>query len=329
MNGATSCAAHPTLSALARCQRCNTTLCDDCFRLWADGKPCCDACAAELQAGPGSRWPFATVFLALALTLAYGGYRLEGQHPSLEIWLPVAVIGALVALGIGWSSPKPDARPTVVFLEREAEVAPDPQLLERAAHPYRARIARVARRVVPLSGRATALVMTAAMLLTAVALPLGAHLPYWVEAELVLASWWLGVSAFFSWLLYSGRRLTEDHRVKVELPKPGAGLDRRGTTLESGCAQAGGCAEGLVVVVLLALAAAMAWLLVEVVIPLAVFAVYYFVTRGIGRLARDRHDCRGHVGRSLGYGFLWSTLYALPIVLLIGVVGFVLGLRAR
>lgn len=175
----------------------------------------------------------------------------------------------------------------------------------------------------PLSGRSTALVMAAAFAASAVALPLGLGLPRWVEIELVLASWWLGVVVLTTFLLYRRLRLVEDHRLAIGAlsaqlseQKPSAtGAEKKPRWWESasGCdLGASSCGEGLVVVAVLGVALLAAWALVELVLPVLFFVFYYFVVKAIGRVARDRHECEGKLLRSLSWGAAWSTLYAVP-----------------
>ena len=314
-----SCNAHPASSAVARCQRCNVALCDDCFRLLADGKPCCEICALELASGPPSRWPFAVAFAAMALAICLVGAHAEGASPTLEIWLPAGLIALVIALGIGLTGPKSDAKPKPVISEREVELAAGEGLLGRAKNPYRARIARVARRVVPLSGKATALAMTAAFVVSAAVLPIGLRLPRWVEFELVLAVWWLGMAGLASVLLFKGWRLAEDHRLAIELPSlgqsaaSGPGKKSQGGWADPGCSDLGGCGEAFIIVLVLAVAAIAAWLVVEIVLPVLVFAVYYLVVKSLARVARDLHGCEARLARSLFWGSVWGTLYLAPL----------------
>ncbi|MBK7579263.1 MAG: B-box zinc finger protein [Myxococcales bacterium] len=326
------CSAHPVETALARCQRCSALLCGDCFRLYAGGKPCCDACAVELSSGPASRWPFAIAFAAIALAISFAGYRLEG---SVEIWGISAVVAVVVAVVLGFTGPSSSATASVELSEREPDLEPADQLLVRAAQPYRVRVARVARRIVPLSGRATALVMTAALVLSAVVLPLGLKLPHWIEAELVVGVWWLAVASLLTGLLYTGRRLAEDHRLALGVRGSHDGGDKAAKGAKSplgdlaGCGSAAGCGEVIAVVAVLAVAAAAAWLVVEIVLPVAVFAVYFFLVKAVGRVARDQHDCEGRLGRAMLWGAAWASVYAVPIALLILTIQAVVQLRAH
>jgi hypothetical protein len=295
-------------------------MCEECFALVLEGAPLCERCAAELRRGPASRWPFAIVFAGVGLVLCAVGARAGGRELALEMIFSGLVV-LFVAAAIAWSGKQRDATPPDIR-QREPDLELGPDLLQRARSPYRARIARVAVRAAPLSGRTTALVLFAAFAVSAVALPLGLHLPRWLELELVLLAWWLAVATLLVTLLYKGWRLAHDHRFTF----PGYGEDSSGAEPKpekrsgfdpTALAEAGGCAEGVVALLVIALAAAAAWLVVEVVFPIAFFAVYYFVVKAIGRVAQDRHDCAGNLPRSLAWGLTWATLYVLPPALVI------------
>ncbi len=299
-------------------------MCNECFRVYADGAPVCEVCALELSSGPASRWPFAVAFFGAALALCTAGIRLEGASPSWSLWIVTMLIALAIALVIGLTSPKAGARPEVTITEREAELEASPDWMTRAASPYRARIARVVRRVVPLSGRSTALVMGAAFVVSGVALPLGLRLPPWLELEVVLGAWWLGIFSTLALLLYKNLRLAEDHRLKLapltsKLRGWGGGGAEGGSGCGdmggAGCGDASGCGEGLVIVVVLVVALVAALFLVEIVLPIMFFVFYFFVVNAIGRVARDTHGCAGSLRRSLGWGAIWATPYVAPVAL--------------
>jgi hypothetical protein len=279
----------------------------------------CEVCALELSTGPASRWPFAVAFLGFALAICAAGAR---ATQSWLLWGGTIVLALLIAVGIGLYSPKREPERRADIRERDLELGVSPELLEFAAHPYRTRIARAARRVVPLSGRSTALVMAGAFVASGVALPLGLKLPHWVELELVLASWWLGIFVLLAALLYRNLRLAEDHRLKLSglsSAFEGSGEKKSGwkrTDLPTvGSADAGGCGEVLVIGGVLVVALSAAWVLVELVLPVLFFLFYYFVVKAIGRVARDHHGCERNLGRSLFWGATWSTLYVAPVAL--------------
>jgi len=310
MAEAAVCSNHPEVSALARCHRCNDGLCNDCFRLLLDRSPICDRCAAELERGPPSRWPFGIAFASIGATLSLAAARWQGADPSWEIWGFAVVLSVVIGVIIGFTGPKRASAVAPNLHEREVELEPDPDLLARAAHPYRTRVARVVRRIVPLSGRSTAALLTAAFVVSAIAVPSTLRWPHWVEAELVLAVWWTAIFGLLTTLLFKGLRLTHDHRFELGTPSLGKGSS---SVDLSGCSVGDGCGEALLIVLVLAVAAVLAWALVEIVLPLLFFGIYYFVVKAIGRVARDTHGCAGNLGRSALWGALWSTLYLVPI----------------
>lgn len=298
-------------------------MCDECWSWLHDSLPVCERCVAELRSGPPSRWPFAAAFGAFALAIAFVGLRLD--KTSLELWIPIAVIGVICALVIGFTSPTKDG-PEPNIVGRTADDAPTPEALQRAAHPYRARIARVTRRALPLSGKSTALLLSLALVVSAVLVPVSLRLPRWIELELVLAAWWLAVCALLVVLLYRGFRLVDDHQFRIRAFGNSTTNERDWSSL-SGCGDASGCIEGVVVVVALLIAAAAAWLLVEIVVPVVFLLVYYFTVKAIGRVARDRHECQGNLARSLGWGAAFASVCVAPIAFLVWVVQTILALK--
>lgn len=321
-----TCRVHRTLAAAARCQRCDVGMCDECWSWFHDSLPVCERCVAELRMGPATRWPFGAAFAVIAVVIAVIGTRLEGK-PSPELWLPIAVLAVLIGLGIGFSSPRATG-PEPNIVGREPDDAPPPEALHQAAHPYRARIARVTRRALPLSGRSTAIALSAAFVVSAVLLPVGLRLPRWIEIEIVLGAWWLAVAVLLTVLLYRGLRLVDDHRFALS-PFGGSkkGDSKASDWANVGCADASGCGEAIVIVVALLVAAVAAWLLVEILVPVVFLFVYYFTVKAIGRVARDRHECAGRLPRSLGWGALFATVCVAPIAFLVWVIQTILAVR--
>jgi hypothetical protein len=45
-----TCRVHRTLTAAARCQRCDAGMCDECWSWFHDSLPVCERCVAELRA---------------------------------------------------------------------------------------------------------------------------------------------------------------------------------------------------------------------------------------------------------------------------------------
>lgn len=323
MPRAPTCSAHPTAPAVARCGYCNARLCNECFHLLAGKKPVCDRCALELTREPASHWPFAIAFLGalvvICMTLVHG-HDISPGWILYTLLIAVAGVGAISA-GAGRRESQP--RPRVTITERDPELEVDATHLEHATNPYRARIARAARRVVPLSGRSTALVMIGAFAASAVAFPVALHLPHWVEFEVVLGAWWAAIFVLLAVLLFTGRRLIEDHRLAVQplsavFASSKSARDRLRNATRHGWL-VDGCGDslfgGIDVLLIGVVAMLAAWFVAELVLPVVFFAFYYLVVRAIGRVAHDHRGCRGRLAASLAWGALWASLYVSPVAL--------------
>src|SRR5262249_25402862 len=63
-----------------------------------------------------------------------------------------------------------------------------------------------------VSGKVSVLVLVLCFLLAAIiVMPLAKRWPLWIEAELVVAAWWLIWAATLAYLLHRGQRVTDDH----------------------------------------------------------------------------------------------------------------------
>ena len=169
-----------------------------------------------------------------------------------------------------------------------------------------------------VSGLITAAIMAVSFLLSAILIPVAAHLPRWIEFEIVLGVWWA------TWFLVSAGLLFRGVGVDDDAPSPKIPL---GTA--SGCSSNGvdcygcdipyvhGCGEFGMAVVVLVLAILALWVLVEFVLPAVAFATYWMIVRLLGRVVNDRNDCKGSAFRAIFWGFAWATLYTLPLVALV------------
>jgi hypothetical protein len=185
-------------------------------------------------------------------------------------------------------------------------------LSDAQAHAGKARLRRV-------SGRLAAAWLVVCLLLTAVLIPMALHLPRWVEFEIVLAVWWVVWFAVLTAFLYRGLRVSDDHALGeprnwfsgwFSSPKEPTGS---GSWWD-------GFFWGWFIgdeVIFLAIAAVVLlggiWLLFEIAIPVLIFLLY-FVARGmLAGVANDRRHCRGRLGRSVVWGFVWATAYTAPL----------------
>jgi len=189
-----------------------------------------------------------------------------------------------------------------------------------------ARLRRVAATFVPtLSGRATALAALGAMTLTAGLFPWLFHQARWIEVELVLLAWWTLGGLALTVLLHRGYQLEDDHFFHAPSRVGADAIEGMTTDPTCGCdVGLDGCdaltALGAVVLATLFVALTaltVAWLVVELIVPV-VFIVFYATTlAAIQRAARDRHDCDGNLLRSLRWAFTWATIYIAPIATLV------------
>ncbi|MEO7328337.1 MAG: hypothetical protein ABI193_07150 [Minicystis sp.] len=328
-----TCLDHPTL-AVARCASCNRALCDECFRFRLDTRPACARCAYEAATRPQRRLSLAASFLCLAWG---GGFWLTRRYDLWNESAFMVVLGALTAPALAIPIAL-SARSAGTVIVENREPAPD-EVIEGAfdgnQSPYRARARRVLLAVSPrVSGRITALVVGASLIGSAALLPSALKLPPWIEAEIVLALWWTIVSATLAVLLHRGFRLRDDYVYFLPWARPSApGEPGPGKPTKkakgdgwldgcgSGCGSVDGCGaadgEGLLaiiaVVVVLGAALGAAWILVELAMPLIFFSTYWLLMRAIGHVARDGHGCQGALGKSIGWGMLWATIYVAPL----------------
>lgn len=302
-------------------------LCDECYDFVIDDRPACVGCGYEASTRSQRRLSLAISFLGLGLGLSYWLWRNRYTHEELGglIWL----LAASVVVGSGlifafWDRGSPAAA------RRDREVEVPAELAEVGpSHPYRARLRRAAARLAPrVSGAATAGIVGAALALSAVALPAMFDLPRWVEIEIVLAVWWLLSSALLGFLLYRGFRLKDDFVFvpfwrRSRAPAGGGGASGGSGSSSSWLDSCGcdGCSgvdgEGVLVALALAVVLAVllgaAWVVAEIALPVLLFSAYAVIHRAITRVAHDTHACEGNVGRAIGWGIAWATIYVVPL----------------
>lgn len=308
------------------CQRCGFPLCNECWTHVQASQPWCISCATEVTTRKVRRWSWAVSFLALAVgtcVVAWRSRALADDHAYI-------VFGAIGAAAVffylvhrAWSD-KETAEVTLRTVEEPAELAASPG----ADHPYRARFRNVAMRAVPrVSGAQATILMLASLALCAVAFPAALRIPRWLEIEVVVGAWWAVLATVLCFLLYKGLRIADDFRFTLRREGADPKKSDASTTRKpgkswldpSGCADPGGCSDvegcGAIVVIGLALAVGVGatWLVAEFAVPVFFAASYLLLTRALARVANDRHDCTGNLGRALGWGVLWATVYVLPL----------------
>jgi hypothetical protein len=329
MTSAPRCKHHPTAVAMARCSRCGQLLCDECYELLVDDRPACRLCGYEASTRQQRRVSLAATFLGLGLGLSYWLWKSPSTHESLGAlaWLVggAVVIVAVLILAF-WD--RGGAR--AARRDRDVEDVDPEVLLAGPAHPYRARVRKAAVRLGPrVSGSVTVAILGAAFLLSAVVLPLSFDLARWIEIELVLGAWWAALAAMFSVLLHRGFRLRDDGVFVPFWQRRGeAGSRSEGGGSSLGWLDSCGCdgcsgvdGEGalfaLALAVVLAVLFGAAWVVAELALPLVLFAGYAVLHRALTRVAHDTHDCKGNLGRAVGWGIAWSTMYLVPLATIV------------
>jgi hypothetical protein len=307
--------------------------------------PTCAVCARRLERSGQRGWTVLAVYVLFAAGFGFLLSRKDMAGESLGgVYVALAVS---VAFGVYLAAKGARAgRGALARLRKrephEAPLADTPA----SSTPYRGRLALLAETVTPaLSARTTAMVVGAALVTSAVLLPASLRLPRWMEAESVLASWWAFTFCLLSVLLYRGTRLREDHafHVRWALPSLGSSSPARGRSertggsnwldgassgcSDPGCVDAEGCGGVLIGILIAGLALVAAWLVVELVLPVVFFLVYWLVLKAIARVVNDRHECAGDWMRATGWGAVWATTYTLPLALVVWTVHALL--RAR
>lgn len=218
-----------------------------------------------------------------------------------------------------------------------------------SAQPRRARLGRRLR--LPLvSGKTSVMVLLACFLITGLlVVPLAGRFPAWIDVEILLGIWWIVWTAALTHLLYTGRRIDDDHvmpppriwfftrkstdkprssRISGSLAAPAPGkapqADKEAPSSSSSSSSSGwnlldgidvdleGCAVILGVILAAIVALIGLWLLIEIVIPGLAFLAYFLIRSMLARVANDRHRCEGDLLRAALWGALWATVYIVP-----------------
>ncbi len=187
-------------------------------------------------------------------------------------------------------------------------------------------------RIPLVSGKASAALLVVSIALTAALIPMAVRLPLWIDFELVLGAWWLIWTAVLARLLYTGRRISDDHRMAA--PRRWFGSDRPAASSVADwfswplVFDAEGCAWIAFVAVAFFFLLGAAWFVVEVAVPLVAFLLYLLMRSMLARVLNDDHDFRGRLVASVARGLLWATVYTAPLAGVVWLVHRVHGPRA-
>jgi hypothetical protein len=306
-----------------------------------DGHPACDLCVDELERKKPRTWAFFAAFAGITTVFAVTSVRVMPGDVAAGVVVSCLI---LVAVGLALTVRSVRRGPTESITRRDSAEPALGDTLSAGPHPFRGRFARVAQRALPpISARWTTAILCVAFAVAAIAVPVSLRLPRWIETEIVVGVVWALFFGVLSALLYRGAKVKDHHalRMRWELPSlpsfdnsegkgSGSTSRRRSSWLDAdpGCADAEGCVGLLIGLALAAVAVAAAWLLVELIFPLVFFVLYWLVLKAVARVANDAHGCEGSLGRSLGWGAIWATVYSAPFALIVYVVHRILAARS-
>src|SRR5262249_45818826 len=115
-----------------------------------------------------------------------------------------------------------------------------------------------------VSGKFAAAGLAIGFVLSAALVPMALHLPVWIDAEIVLTIWWAVWFAVLSRFLYTGTRVTDDHRWSS--PRAWVKSDAVSSDVTQGCIWLPIESEGCLIALALVALVFAAWFLIEVAI---------------------------------------------------------------
>lgn len=261
-----------------------------------------------------ARIAFALVFVLIGSAMVYGLFLAFSATPHIPLWLGVvAETGVLIVGGAFALTAPPDDYEPPSTIDVVDPPTPVRAAVYRGAQPPARRLAPA----VKASAQRLTIGILAALVVTAAAVPFALHLPRWMEAELVVGSWWTIWSIVLGVLAYRGTKIADDHR-------PGAsrvtGLNRdtpKWAWLLELAPDVDSCLIGIVVLAVVGVALLGAWLVVELVAP-AVFIVAY---RGVVRALAKAHraNTRGDAVRSALSGMGWAAAFTAPLAAVVAI----------
>lgn len=198
-----------------------------------------------------------------------------------------------------------------------------PEVVSLPRHPFRGALPA---RPAPerLSARFVATLLAAGLVATALGVPLLMHRARWVEIETVLLGWWSVWTIALGIIAYRGVETSDDWTFAVSLPwqrrhapAPAGPQRKRRLLLEilGAANDLEAIAFALVVVAVLLLAFAGAWLVLEMLVPALFFVAYVALLGALRRIRRYEGSAR-----AVAAAMLWATAYVGPLALVVWLV---------
>jgi hypothetical protein len=193
-----------------------------------------------------------------------------------------------------------------------------------------------------VSGRSSAVILLILFVAVAVVLPLALHRSAWVEAEIVVAAWFVIWTAVLTWLGYSGRTVDDDwggfHRPRRLFGRSGGSSDGSplpvdvvpyvdlggidlpdfdGGSDDGGLGCLGVIAASAVVIGAVAAVVVLLYFTIGYVIPLVALALYTIVRAMLNRVAARGHVTQGNLALSIARGAVWAAVFTAPLAIAI------------
>ncbi|OAI48733.1 hypothetical protein AYO44_18695 [Planctomycetaceae bacterium SCGC AG-212-F19] len=190
-----------------------------------------------------------------------------------------------------------------------------------------------------VSGKTSALALMLCFVMTAIiVVPLAWKMPAWIEAEIVLVTWWGVWVVALALLLHRGWHISDDHEWSAPRNwfswgnKSSSGQSSGSTgdgclsaldipTFDIGLGSAEGCGEACAVMILAVVAVVVlffaAWFVIEVAIPAGALVAYLLIRGMLARVANDKHGCENSWPRAATWGAFWATVYIIPQALVV------------
>lgn len=170
-----------------------------------------------------------------------------------------------------------------------------------------------------VSGERLAVLIAACLGVSAILIPTAAHLPRWIEFELVLVVWWLVWWVALSWMLFRGHRVEHDARLPEanlvrRIPWAGAG---EGTFWGIQLVFTEGCLVALLVPIIAFVLVAATLFAYELLVPGIAFLIYFAIRGMAARVTNDHDRCHGMPSLAMFWGMTWATAYTLPIAAIV------------
>jgi hypothetical protein len=180
-----------------------------------------------------------------------------------------------------------------------------------------------------LSGKWSALLLFFCLAVVAIAIPNAAHLPKWIEFEIVAGVWWLVWTLVLAYLLFNAHEVEDDVSWatlrKKNVNPSGAERDGCGSKIFAEVLFDGGCCltsifDAGAAIAFVVLTAAGILISFDILIPGLAFLLYLAIRGMLARALNPTRSCEGNAPLALLWGMIWATAYTAPVALIVWVI---------